>query len=88
MSKAKKLDLAGAVHGAARAGSGPAASVATAPARPVRARASSREGTRGVLIRVERALSRRLRQLALDEDTSVQALGVEAFEALLQARGR
>ena len=55
---------------------------------PARARASSREGTRGVLIRVEQDLSRRLRQLALDEDTSVQALGVGAFETLLQARGR
>ena len=79
---------ASVVVDAARAGSGPAASVAAAPARPVRARASSREGTRGVLIRVESGLSRRLRQLALDEDTSVQALGVEAFEALLQGRGR
>ena len=87
MSK-KKLDLAGAVHGAARAGTGAVASVAGAPAAPVRARASSRAGTRGVLIRVEQDLSRRLRQLALDEDTSVQALGVEAFERLLETRGR
>ena len=83
MSKAKKLDLAGAVHGAARSQS----EARRAPAAGG-GRASSREGTRGVLIRVEPDLSRRLRQLALDEDTSVQALGVEAFEALLETRGR
>jgi len=41
-----------------------------------------------VLIHVSPELSRRLRQLALDEDTTLQALGLEAFERLLESRGR
>ena len=31
-------------------------------------------------------MSKALRQLALDEDTTLQALGVEAFERLLEKR--
>ena len=50
--------------------------------RPRRAR--TREGTRGVLIQVAPQLSRQLRQLALDCDTTVQALGVEALEGVLR----
>ena len=39
---------------------------------------SMAKGKRGVLIHVSPELSRRLRQLALDEDTTLQALGLEA----------
>ena len=40
-----------------------------------------------VLLRVEPGVRRALRQLALDEDTSVQALGVDALMRLLEERG-
>ena len=53
-----------------------------------RARPSSREGKKGVLIYVSPGLSRELRQLALDEDSTVQALGHEALDSLLVQRGR
>jgi hypothetical protein len=42
---------------------------------------------RGLLIRVNAAGLRALRQLALDEDTSVQSLAVEALNDLLKKRG-
>lgn len=48
----------------------------------------SRSGKKGVLIHLPVIRAKALRQLALDEDTTVQALGVEAFEALLRDRGR
>ena len=43
-------------------------------------------GTKGVLLRLPVELHRELRLLALDEDTSLQALGVEALEMLLASR--
>ena len=62
--------------------------VRSAPAAPGSLRAPSRQGKRGVLIHVSPELSRRLRQLALDEDATLQALGLEALERLLEIRGR
>ena len=41
-----------------------------------------------MVIHVQPALWRSLRQLALDEETSVQALGVEAFTRLLDESRR
>jgi predicted HicB family RNase H-like nuclease len=38
------------------------------------------------LLRLDPALHKRLRLLAVEEDTTVQQLGVEALEMLLQAR--
>lgn len=81
MSKSRKVELAHAVHGAARAPQPSPAAQGRSPPR-------SRQGKRGVLIHVSPELSRRLRQLALDEDTTLQALGLEAFERLLETRGR
>lgn len=52
------------------------------------ARKPSDDGAASVLIRVERASHKRLRQLALDLGTTVQALGVEALNDLLKKRGR
>ena len=43
-------------------------------------------GTKGVLLRLPVEFHRELRLLALDEDTSLQALGVEALEMLLASR--
>ena len=50
-------------------------------------RLSSRAGKVAVLLRVEPGVRHALRQLALDEGTSVQALGVEALTRLLAERG-
>ena len=97
---AKKRDLASAVHGAAR-GQGKIGPTAELPspstrgepglpsdAEPRGYRPPSRVGTKCIAIHVEPALSKSVRQLALDEDTTVQALGVEAIELLLASRGR
>ena len=42
---------------------------------------------RGLLIRVNGAGYRELRQLALDEDTTLQSLAIEALNDLLKKRG-
>ena len=41
---------------------------------------------RGLLLRLDPAMHKRLRLLAVEEDTTVQALGVEALEMLFQYR--
>ena len=80
MARANTRDLASAVHSAGKA---PADTTQPdAPRRVVR----TRQGTKGVLIHVTPTMSKALRQLALDEDTTLQALGVEAFERLLETR--
>ncbi len=61
-------------------------SAASARARKAHRRRVERD-LRGVLIRVNAAGLRALRQLALDEDRSLQSLGVEAFNDLLQKHG-
>ena len=75
----RKSNLADAVHGAARAD------------KRTRSKALSRAdtgATKGVLLRLPTELHRQLRQLALDDDTSLQALGMEALEWLLEERQR
>ena len=44
--------------------------------------------TKGVLLRLPSKLHRHLRQLSLDEDTSLQALGMEALKRMLEKRQR
>ena len=51
-------------------------------------RPSTRKGKKGVLVFVTPAMAKQLRQLALDEDSTVQALGHQALENLLVQRGR
>jgi hypothetical protein len=46
----------------------------------------SRRGTRNIVVAVSETDQRRIRQLALDEGTSVQALGQEALNLLLKSR--
>lgn len=81
--------LADAVHGAAAHPSAAKPLPATT-ARPgrgrSRSRSRSRQGKRGILIHVEPELARRLKHLAVDRDTSIQALGVEAFQRLLAGK--
>ena len=43
---------------------------------------------KGLLLRLPVDLHRKLRQLALDEDTSLQMLGLEALEQMLEKRRR
>ena len=76
------IDIASAVHGAARKRASPPAPEHTTN------KPRSRQGTKGIVTYVSPELSRALRLLALDEDTSLQALGLEAFQALLERRGR
>ena len=45
------------------------------------------ERLRAVMIRVDREGPRLLRQLALDEDRTLQSLGIEAFNDLLREYG-
>jgi len=69
--------LSEAVHQAAQ----PAPAALTEPAAP-----STSGKSKSVLLRIDPELHRALRQLAVDSDTTLQALGVEALEALLSAR--
>ena len=79
MTKRKTIDLAGAVHGAAQ----PAAVTPATTSTPGPGRAPSRRGKHGILVHVDPELARRLKHLAVERDTSLQALGVEAFTRLL-----
>ncbi len=73
----RKSNLADAVHGASRADKRRRSKVLSS--------ASTGE-TKGVLLRLPTELHRQLRQLALDDGTSLQALGVEALQRLLADR--
>ena len=48
----------------------------------------SRVGKKGLLIHIDPALSKRLKHLAVDEDKTLQQLGVEAVEMLVASRSR
>jgi hypothetical protein len=53
-----------------------------------RRRSPTREGKKGILGYFSPELSKTLNMLALEEDTSLQALMGEAFDLLLRARGK
>ena len=55
---------------------------------PAAATRLSRVGKKGMLIHIDPALSRHLKHLALDEDKTLQQLGVEALEMLLASRSK
>lgn len=65
--------------------SAPPAPVATAVAS---VRAKAREGKKAVVGYFSQDMSRELRQLALDEGSSVQALLGEAIDLLMRQRGK
>ena len=69
----RKSNLADAVHGAARENTAPSADTGE---------------MKSVLLRLPPKLHRQLRQLSLDQDTTLQALGVEALERILEERQR
>ncbi len=58
------------------------------PASITGARAKAREGKKAVVGYFSQDMSRMLRQLALDEGTSVQALLGEAIDLLMRARDK
>ena len=82
----RRKNLADAVHGAAhfpafvpeRTGG------ALGPTPEPRRRAASRAGKRGVLIHVEPETLKRLKRLGLEQDRTLQALGLEALDTLLE----
>ena len=80
MAKPNNRDLVSAVHNAGKSAEPTAGPVAT------RHVPKTRQGTKGILTHVTPTMSKALRQLALDEDTTLQALGLEAFERLLEER--
>ena len=84
MTKRKTIDLAGAVHGAAQPAAATSALAMTPTPKP--GRGPSRRGKHGILIHVEPEMARRLKHLAVERDTSLQALGVEAFTRLLAGK--
>lgn len=49
---------------------------------------TARTATRGVILRLPAEMHRELRQLAINEETSLQALGMEALQQLLKQRRR
>ena len=65
-------------------------SAAPAPAAPDpdAHRAPSRRGRKAVTIYLDTAAHRQLRMLALEQDSSVQHLAVEAFNDLFQKHGK
>ena len=66
----------------AAAGSG-AGSEESSPATP-----SSRRNKKGVLFRVDPEIAKRLKLLAVEQDTTIEALGVEALGLLFERYGQ
>lgn len=58
------------------------------PFKPSRGRASTREGKRAIQVWLAPEAVLQMNYLALDEDTTVQALMEEAVEALFRAKGK
>lgn len=58
------------------------------PLKPSRGRASTREGKRAMQVWLAPEAVLQMNYLALDEDTTVQALMEEAVEALFRAKGK
>src|SRR4051812_38278311 len=54
-----------------------------AAAKPRRPKASTRADKKGIVLYVEPQVSKALRRLAIDRETSVQKLGLEALRLLL-----
>ena len=61
--------------------------LAMVPPRPAVKVTPGRIGKKGVLTQLDMDLARRLKMLAVKHDTTLQALGEEAFAALLQRYG-
>ena len=63
--------------------------LAMVPPRPAPAKVTpARIGKKGVLTQLDPDTARRLKMLAVEHDTTLQALGEEAFDELLRRYGR
>ena len=83
MNRRKNL-LATAVHGAAHPPVPERTADALGPTTEPLRRAASRAGKRGVLIHVVPETLKRLKRLGLEQDRTLQALGLEALDTLLE----
>lgn len=61
--------------------------LAMVPPRPAAKVTPGRIGKKGVLTQLDLDTARRLKMLAVEHDTTLQALGEEAFAALLERYG-
>ena len=61
--------------------------LAMVPPRPATKVTPGRIGKKGILTQLDIDTARRLKMLAVEQDTTLQALGAEAFEALLARYG-
>lgn len=86
MAKPKRGSLFGAPAAPEREESVPTPP-APAPGSRAATRAPSREGKRAVTFYVDPTAAKQLSRLSVDEDTSVQALMVEALNDLFAKRG-
>ena len=80
----RKNRLADAVHGAAHPPVPERTVGALGPTPEPRKRTASRTGKRGVLIHVAPETLKRLKRLGLEQDRTLQALGLEALDTLLE----
>ena len=71
---------------AAKAAPAPAAAPTSAPTTSTKAKA--REGKKAIVGYFSEDMSRQLRMLAIEENTTVQALVGEGLDMLLRARGK
>ena len=85
----KRANLAAALQTATRGGeAAPAATAATATVTSIGSRVPSRVGKKTVAAHFDPAVSRQLKQLGLDLDTSTQALLREAINDLFTKHGK
>lgn len=83
----KRANLAAALQTATRGGEAPVANVAPANVTPI-GRAPSRVGKKTVAAHFDPAVSKQLKHLALERDTTTQGLLREAINDLFTKHGR
>ena len=88
MAKPAHGDLNRLVSRAARAAEHDALPAAAEPPPPEPRGRPDRRGRKGIVVYVERGTHRRLRQLSLDEERSLQELMTEAIEMYLASPAR
>ena len=84
----KRANLAAALQTATRGGEAPPAPVTTATVTPIGSRAPSRIGKKTVAAHFDPAVSKQLKHLGLERDTSTQALLREAINDLFAKYGK
>ncbi len=84
----KRANLAAALQTATRGGGEAAPTAATATVTAIRTSTPSRIGKKTVAAHFDPAVSRQLKQLGLDRDTSTQALLREAINDLFTKYGK